>query len=177
MTPPRFRHRDIRLSVAIKAKPERVWRCLTSARELCAWWTERAETDARNGGRVRLVWPATPEDPTREARGAFVDLDPGRKAAVLWAAPARGVPPLVSFFIEPRRGGCTVTVLHAGFSSAENFDARHETWKRLWEDCLAKLTLYTESGRSMKLETARLSDVERLRKGRAAAQPAVLTTR
>ncbi|MBI4349293.1 MAG: SRPBCC domain-containing protein [Elusimicrobia bacterium] len=148
----------------MRARPERVWRCVTSARELCSWWTERAETDARNGGRLRLVWPATADEPQREARGAFVDLDPGRKAAVLWAAPARGVPPLVTFFIEPRRGGSTVTVLHAGFSTAENFDSRFETWRGLWEDCLAKLTLYLEAGRTMKSEAVRLADLDKLRR-------------
>lgn len=177
MTPPRFRHRDIRLSVAVKAKPERVWKCLTSARELCAWWTERAETDARNGGRLRLVWPAFGEESAREARGAFVDLDPGRKVAWLWAAPARGVPPLVNLFIEPRRGGCTVTALHAGFSTAEAFDSRYQTWRALWEDCLAKLALYTETGRSIKAEPAALVDLEKLRRGRTAARPGVLLSK
>ena len=164
MTPPRFRHRDIRLSVPVKARPDRVWRCVTSARELCSWWTERAETDARNGGRVRLVWPATSDGPQREARGAFVDLDPGKKAAWMWSAPARGVPPLVTFFIEARKGGATVTVLHAGFSTADSFDSRYVTWQRLWEDCLAKLVLCLETGRTMKTEETRLADLDKLRR-------------
>lgn len=172
MTPPRFRHRDIRLSTCVKAKPERVWRCLTSARELCSWWTERAETDASNGGKLRLVWPATPSEPQREARGAFVDLDPGRKVAWLWKAPARGVPPLVTFFIEPRRGGSTVTILHAGFSSSEAFDSRFAAWRGLWEDCLAKLQLYLETGRAMKTEPAPVGELDRLRR-----RPGVLLTR
>lgn len=113
---------------------------------------------------MRLIWPAIAEGPQREARGAFVDLDPGKKAAWMWSAPARGVPPLVTFFIEERKGGSTVTVLHAGFSTADSFDSRYGTWQRLWEDCLAKLVLYLETGRTMKTEETRLSDLAKLRR-------------
>src|SRR5687767_2579636 len=96
--------RDIRLSAAIRAKPELVYRSLTSARELTRWWLQGAETDARNAGRLRLIWPRVrarkgirgPGFGERE--GVFVDLEPARKVAWLWK-PARGekgVPALTS---------------------------------------------------------------------------------
>jgi len=176
MTPPKFPLRDIRLSVPVRARPERVWRCLTSARELCAWWTDRAETDARNGGRLRLVWPATAEDSAREARGTFVDLDPARKVAWVWAGAPRGVPPLVSFFVEARRGGSTLTLHHGSFSTAPSASRRFQDWERLWQDGVAKLALYAETGRTVKSEQVTLEDLPRLKRVRS-PRPGVLLAR
>jgi uncharacterized protein YndB with AHSA1/START domain len=153
--------RDIRLSVTIRAKPELVYRGLTSARELTRWWLQGAETDARNAGRLRMIWPRErrPDgvQPAGfgEREGVFVDLEPARKVAWLWK-PARGekgAPPLTSFFMLPVRTGSEVTLLHAGFASAASVDALFSAYARAWEDGLAKLKLYLETGRTCKLET------------------------
>ena len=115
---PRLSTRDIRLAAIIRAKPELVYRSLTSARELTRWWLHGAETDARNAGRLRMVWPR--ELGFGERVGMFVDLEPARKVAWLWT-PARGekgVPSLTSIFVLPARGGSEVTLLHAGFPAA-----------------------------------------------------------
>src|SRR3989338_8294171 len=123
---PRLSTRDIRLAATIRAKPELVYRSLTSARELTRWWVLGAETDARNAGRLRMIWPVRrAKDGVRcpgfgERVGVFVDLEPARKVAWLWK-PARGekgVPALASIFILPARGGKSeVTLLHSGFPS------------------------------------------------------------
>ena len=75
---------DIRLSASIRAKPEQVYRALTSARELCVWWLARAETDARNMGHLRMVWPSRGRGDGSEVSGVFVDLEPGQKVAWIW---------------------------------------------------------------------------------------------
>jgi uncharacterized protein YndB with AHSA1/START domain len=160
--------RDIRLAATIRAKPELVYRGLTSARELTRWWLEGAETDARNAGRLRMVWPVKrAKDGVRcpgfgEREGVFVDLEPARKVAWLWK-PARGekgVPALASIFILPARGGRSeVTLLHSGFSAAARVDPLYESCARAWEDGLAKLKLYLESGRTCKLECLDLEAV------------------
>lgn len=157
----RLSTRDIRLTATIRAKPEAVYRGLTSARELTRWWLEGAETDARNAGRLRMVWPrARAKDGPRcpgfgEREGVFVDLEPARKVAWLWK-PARGekgVPALASIFILPARGGKSeVTLLHSGFGAAARVDPLFELYARAWEDGLAKLKLYLETGRTCKLE-------------------------
>jgi len=124
----RSRTRDLRLSVRIKAKPVEVYRVLTSARELCRWWLTGAETDARNSGRLRMVWPKRPgcRSFSGEREGCFVDLEAGRKVAWLWRTGSRknGVPPLCSFFILPQRRGCEVTLLHAGFPAPDGRGTR-----------------------------------------------------
>jgi len=159
---PRLSTRDIRLVATIRAKPELVYRGLTSARELTRWWLQGAETDARNAGRLRMVWPRVrAQDGVRapgfgEREGVFVDLEPARKVAWLWkpARGERGVPALVSIFILPARGGRSeVTLLHSGFPSAASADALYRGYACGWEDGLAKLKLYLETGRTCKLES------------------------
>jgi uncharacterized protein YndB with AHSA1/START domain len=161
----RLSTRDIRLTATIRAKPELVYRSLTSARELTRWWLQGAETDARNAGRLRMIWPRVrvPEGARApgfgEREGVFVDLEPARKVAWLWK-PARGekrVPSLTSIFILPARGGSEVTLLHSGFGTGT--DELYCGYARGWEDGLAKLKLYLETGRTCKLESVDLETV------------------
>lgn len=151
--------RDIRIGTPVSAAPEDVYRALTSARELCAWWLERAETAARNMGRFRMVWSPGGRRARSEATGVFVDLEPASKVAWIIDPDSRpsGWPALVSFFIEARRRGCEVTVVHAGFSGAPSRRRVHDSARVGWEDCLAKLKLYLEKGKTRKAERLRLS--------------------
>lgn len=142
---------DIRLVVSVKTEPAEVYRALTSARELCSWWLERAETDARNMGRWRMGGA-----PGRaEARGLFVDLEPSRKVALLEDENTllKGEPPLATFFLEKKGRATEVTLVQAGFTSPKPLEAARVRW----EDCLAKLKLYLETGRVKKTETLALT--------------------
>jgi len=166
----RSRTRDLLFSVRIQAKPGQVYHALTSARELCRWWLLGAETDARNSGRLRMVWPKRPgrRGVFGEREGCFVDLEPERKVAWIWRSPARQnrVPSLCSFFILPKRRGCEVTLLHAGFSSRPAADRVYCGFAQGWEDALAKLKLYIETGRTCKHEVLTLAGLKALRKAR-----------
>ncbi len=150
------RTRDLRLCACIRAKPAQVYRALTSGRELCRWWLAGAETDARNSGRLRMVWPRRPGGRCvfSEREGCFVDLEPERKVAWLWRRSRRrdGAPPLCSFFILPKGRGCEVTLLHAGFSKRPSADHIYAAFLEGWEDALAKLKLYLEKGKTCKTE-------------------------
>jgi uncharacterized protein YndB with AHSA1/START domain len=167
---PRSRTRDLRLCVRLRARPAQVYRALTSARELCRWWLSGAETDARNAGRLRMVWPERPgcRDVFGEREGWFVDLEPESKVAWMWRARRRqsGVPPLCSFFILPRRAGSEVTLLHAGFSSRPAADRVYGCFARGWEDALAKLRLYLETGRTCKAEVLTFASLRALLRAR-----------
>ena len=166
--------RDLRFSIRIKATPEEVYRALTSATELCRWWLDGAETDARNVGRFRMVWPKIrcdaggrrfpPYVAVGESEGYFVDLEPGRKVAWMWKLPSnkRFVPPLSSFFIVPRGRGSEITLVHAGFSSNPACEKYFQGCLRGWEDCLAKLKLYLEAGRTCKTRAITLVDIKAL---------------
>ena len=177
---PRSRTRDLRFTVVIKARPQAVYRALTSATELCRWWLQGAETDARSGGRLRMIWPRVKDNralvPARRAarffpphaamgdsEGHFVDLEPGRKVAWIWKLPRRHlVPPLSSFFITPRGRGCEVTLVHGGFSSRRPADKCFAGCAEGWDDCLAKLKLYLETGRTCKAQILSLTALKSL---------------
>ena len=180
---PKARTRDIRFTLKIKAKPEQVYRALTSATELCRWWLQGAETDARNSGRFRMVWPklrrpsAQADAPGRErafpqsvalgdSEGFFVDLEPGRKVAWMWKPRKRTYPPLSSFFIVPAGRGSEVMLLHGGFSSSRSADKYYRGCCEGWEDCLAKLKLYLETGRTAKSQTLTFDDLGKLMEAR-----------
>ena len=172
----RGKTRDLRFTVRIKAKPERVYRALTSATELCRWWLQGAETDARNAGRFRMVWPkikkkedsgSTRAFPLHvavgDSEGYFVDLEPGRKVAWMWKLPrGRRYPALSSFFIEARRSGCEITLVHAGFSAKTSADKAFTGCAEGWEDCLAKLKLYLETGRTCKSQALSFKSLKAL---------------
>lgn len=155
--------KDLRLTVLIRAKPEKVYHALTSARELCRWWLAGAETDARNMGRLRLVWPKLktkeggsfpPHAAVGESEGVFVDLEKGRKVAWVWKLPPsrRGIPALSSLFLNPRGRATEVILLHAGFAASPSGEKTRLGCAAGWEDCLAKLKLYLETGRTCKTQ-------------------------
>ncbi len=152
---------DIRVAAEIHVSPGRVYRTLVSARELCVWWLDRAETEARSMGRFRMVWSALNRKKKIEATGVFVDLEPAQKVAWIWDAKTRpsGVPPLVTFFIEEKGKGCNVTLVHAGFSAAASRRRLVQSYREMWEDTIAKLKLYLESDRTCKGERLTLADV------------------
>jgi uncharacterized protein YndB with AHSA1/START domain len=149
MAPRKTRSRDVRVSAFIKAKPEKIYGALTSARELCLFWLESAETDARSRGRFRMVWPSNDGEGC-EASAVFVDLEPGRKVSWIFDSRSRRggkVPALVNIFIEERPRGAQATLLHAGFSASPSADRLFEAFRGLWGDCLSSLKGYLERGR------------------------------
>lgn len=151
MPPPkRSSSRDVRVSAFIQARPEKVFGALTSARELCLFWLESAETDARSGGRFRMVWPSEDGEGC-EASAVFVDLQPGEKVSWLFDKRSRRggrVPALVNVFIEKRPRGSQATLLHPGFSGAASQDKLFAAFRALWAEGLARLKEHLESGRS-----------------------------
>ncbi len=174
---PKARTRDLRFTLKIKAKPEHVYKALTSATELCRWWLQGAETDARNSGRFRMVWPKLRRHQPGgkdgcfpravalgDAEGFFVDLEPGRKVAWMWKPRQRLYPPLSSFFIQPAGRGSEVTLLHGGFPASASADKYYQGCAEGWEDCLSKLKLYLETGRTCKAQTLTFDSLKALLK-------------
>jgi uncharacterized protein YndB with AHSA1/START domain len=137
-----MRRRDIRACGFVRASAGRVYEALTSERGLKALGLEEAEAESRNLGRFRFRWPWPGAAGTADARGRFVDLDPSGKVAWLLEGPCLRdglVPPLASFFLEKRPGGCRVAVLHAGFPQGPEADAAFAEFSALWRDCLLRL--------------------------------------
>ena len=83
----------------------------------------------------------------------------------MWKLPRKcHYPALSSFFIEPKRSGCEVTLVHAGFSTKASVDKAFQGCAEGWEDCLAKLKLYLETGRTCKAQALSFATLKPLLK-------------
>ena len=71
----------------------------------------------------------------------------------------------MSIFLEPKpRDKTEVTLIQAGFSAAESRRRALEVSRERWEDCLAKLTLYLESGKTCKSDRLTFLDLKLLQR-------------
>ncbi|MGD2069325.1 MAG: SRPBCC family protein [Gemmatimonadota bacterium] len=110
---------EIRLSMHMKAPPEKVFRALTEPEALNRWMGKDASVDLREGGAWDLGWPA-PEG--YEGPGmTIVELVPDRKLSITWpdwrgdtSVPTQ----TVTWELEPAEDGTLVTLTHAGFVRA-----------------------------------------------------------
>lgn len=103
---------------------EKVWRAVTSAEHLAAWFPSTVEVDLRVGGAMRFDAP----DGDHAAVGTVEALDPPRLLAFTWG------PDRLRFDLEPADGGTMLTLTHA-------FDDRAgaASFATGWEMCLAEL--------------------------------------
>jgi uncharacterized protein YndB with AHSA1/START domain len=101
-------------TIEIKAPPERVWRALTSAAELSAWFQVTIEGEIAPGNEV---WMTTvhPQHAGQRFRVRFVEMTPPRRFVWQWHPGA--VDPSVDYSREPR-----TTVTFTLEPSGDGFD-------------------------------------------------------
>jgi uncharacterized protein YndB with AHSA1/START domain len=113
-------------SIEIEAPPERVWRALTSAAELSAWFQVRIEGDIAAG---REVWMTSvhPGHAEQRFRVQFTELTPPRRLVWQWHPGAvdpgvdysREPRTTVTFELEPTAGGTRLVVTETGFDAID----------------------------------------------------------
>ena len=86
-------------TIEIKAPPERVWRALTSAAELSAWFEVKIEGEITPGNEVWMTSTHAEHAGTR-FRVRFVEMTPPRRFAWQWCPGA--VDPTVDYSLEPQ---------------------------------------------------------------------------
>src|SRR5215831_6004243 len=109
-------------TIEIKAPPERVWRALTNAAELSAWFQVKIEGEIAPGNEV---WMETlhPDYAGQRFRVSFVEMTPPRRFVWQWHPGA--VDPAVdyskeprttvTFTLEPSGAGTKLSVAETGF--------------------------------------------------------------
>jgi|SRR5947208_2607595 len=125
---------EILAHVEIAASPERVFQALVSV-EVCDWWvrpgvfnTTEWSGDVRIGGRYRTAGIARGRPYTIE--GEFLEIDPPRKLVMTWHRTGTpDAPTRITYMLEKLDGGTRLTLLHAGFTSAENLTNVAAGWK------------------------------------------------
>ncbi len=133
--------RRISESIWVQATPARVFRALTEAKELNRWFLAGSQTEPRKGGRILLRWSMK----QRGHENRFVTFRPGREVAYTWKWPQNhGQGEVVRFRLRPSKGGTSVTVVHAGFNSAEKHVPMFTGYVEGWAVYLCNLKCYLE---------------------------------
>lgn len=128
---------EVEKTIHLAASPERVWRAITEADEIAAWFPESLRWEARLGGQGWFGW---------ESHGRFAvrieAFEPPRFLAWRWArepdtALDEADTTLVEWTLTPRDGGGTTLHLReTGFTTA---DARGQN-DTGWDHELSELT-------------------------------------
>lgn len=142
-------------SIEIKASPERVWRALTNAAELSAWFRVKIEGDIAAGQKVWMISVQPGEYLGMRFPVWFVELTP--PVRVVWEWNPGAVDPkidysrepktTVTFTLEPSPAGTRLTVSEKGFEqiSLERRAKVFEDNSKGWIEVLVWLRVYAET--------------------------------
>ena len=119
-------------SVEIAAKPERVFRAITTPDEIVRWWgsdemyrTKEWEQDLRVGGRWRAKGLGADGVPF-SVEGEFLEIDPPRTLKQSWKPDwDGGHTTQLTYRLEEIAGGTRVTVRHEGFGDRHDSCRSH----------------------------------------------------
>jgi uncharacterized protein YndB with AHSA1/START domain len=139
----------LQLTCVLRAPRERIFRAMTEAAELAAWWgphgftTPEVELDLRVGGRYRLTMQP-PEADQFHLAGEFVQIDPPSRLAYTfrWEEPdPDDRETVVSLSIDAVSDATEVTLSQGKFAT----EARLGLHRSGWTDALEKLRNLVES--------------------------------
>jgi uncharacterized protein YndB with AHSA1/START domain len=126
-------HKTIEHVQIIDLPPERVYRALTDARQLEAWFPSKVETDVRVGGRIKFRFEAaapTADFHDHNREGVFTELVPGRRVAYTWRLPEGET--LVTWDLKRHGKGTELRLTHSGFGDSpawrEHLEAHGGGW-------------------------------------------------
>lgn len=109
-------------TIEIKATPERVWRALTDAAELSAWFQVTIEGEIQVGAEAWMTC-VTPEYAGQRFLVEIVEMTPSRRFVWRWYPGAvdpevdysKEARTTVTFMLEPFGGGTRLSVAETGF--------------------------------------------------------------
>ncbi len=112
---------QVRLSIVIDAKPEKVFGALIEPEQLNKWLAKDATIEPRVGGRFDLGWKTDPDIGHEGEAMEILELVPNEKLTISWpdwrgdtSVPAQSV----TWQLEPEGNGTRVTLTHTGFTRA-----------------------------------------------------------
>ena len=133
---------SIAREVILPVPPARVWRALTQADQLGAWFGTRATVDLRPGGEVVFTWDGS-TGPRGISRGVIETVEPTRRFAFRWQPTVGNVPMTrVEFTLEPHAEGTRLRVVESGFASLPAALRAHEQHVEGWQRELGDLARY-----------------------------------
>lgn len=135
---------SVRQQINIDASPRTVWKQLTTAEGLAAWWADEARVDAAKGGRIVLTSEDDDGNPLEE-RGTFLEARPTRKIEIKWdsGSPGPTAGSRVKFQVARDGEETRVAVIHTGgFLDDDEVFARFD---KEWKSALKALRSSLES--------------------------------
>jgi uncharacterized protein YndB with AHSA1/START domain len=144
---------SIQIVREIQARPERVFRALTEPQQLeswwgskTTWWLEKAQVDARAGGKYRLAFRSA-DGNTASVEGEFEIVEPPRRIVQTWQASMYpGLTNRVEYRLEPISGGTRLTVIHSGLAGSP---AALSDYEGGWIEVLLKLVTFLAAAAPM----------------------------
>lgn len=141
-------------TIEIKAPPERVWRALTSAAELSAWFQVTIEGEIAPGNEVWMT-VAHAQHAGQRFRVQFVEMTPPRRFVWEWHPGAvdpnvdysREPRTTVTFTLEPSETGTRLSVAETGFDEI-SLARRAKVYRdnsQGWTEVLGWLQRYVEA--------------------------------
>jgi uncharacterized protein YndB with AHSA1/START domain len=141
-------------NIEIQAPPERVWRALTSAAELSAWFQVKIEGEIAAGGEVWMT-SVHPDHAGQRWPVRIVELTPPRRVVWQWHSGAvdpkidysREPRTTVTFTLEPSGRGTRVSLAETGFDeiALERRAKAHADNTQGWSEVLAWLQKHAEA--------------------------------
>ncbi len=129
----------IRKKVLIQASPTRIYKALTSARDLVHWFCDRVTCDARLGGELTAVWRLG--HGYKKGRGVFRKLVPDSMVEIEWKDVGDPDRPesarrVFVYSITAGKGSSQVTLLDEDYPlrDDETFADLDEGWNYVLQD-------------------------------------------
>ncbi len=140
----------IHQSVSINAPISRVFKALTDARTLKAWFPSDAQTDLRPGGKYQFVF--TNQDPQHNMtqEGEFVEVSPNGLVSYTWEA--GGKMTRVNFSLREANGKTQVQLDHTGFGEDEAGKQVSEMHSGVWNIYMNNLKSFIEEEKDRRVE-------------------------
>ena len=129
----------------INAPPAEVFLAVTDATALREWFSDVAQIEPRNGGRVYFAWHQG-----YYAAGEVTKVNPGKKLAFTWTGRGESDTTQVEIAIASKKNASTIRVQHAGVRAGKKWKATADAIRRGWELGLENLQSVLETGRDQR---------------------------
>jgi len=133
--------------ISLPARPEEVWRAITDAGSVTAWYAPEARIDARAGGEYFVSW-----GPGLDGPGTIEVFEPNRHLRIVSelketvsceepgsAAKTEPVAMAIDIYLEPAGGGTSLRLVHSGFPTSADWDNQYNGTKMGWPIMLRSL--------------------------------------
>ncbi len=137
-------HPSVVIVRQIKAPPAKVWAAITQPDLMMQWWgpdagpTLNVVADVRPGGRFSVVFRLLSGD-EHNPTGLYQEVVPEKRLAFTWDLPETSErKTLVTFELEPFKGGTVLTLTHESLPDEET----RKSHERGWSGLLDKLPIF-----------------------------------